>query len=197
MEVYSGVKFTVRQVADGFTTDSRLPALNKWAYVFSELGLAPRHAKGASGNFSYREGDDCHFIITRTGMIPVESCDQENFCKVSYNRIDDCFDSQGVYTPSSECYLHHSIYEYDDSAGCIMHGHSTLIARHCKQLGIAETPIEYAYGTRELGESAASLLKDGHRFIQLKNHGFVAVHSTISQTADLILLYYKRLLALL
>ncbi len=197
MEVYSGIKFRVRRVADRFIADSRLVSLNRWAYIFSELGLAPLHARGAFGNYSYRDKNGYHFIITRTGMIPEQACNEENFCKVVYNKMDDCFESQGMHDPSSECFLHHLIYKYDDSFGCIMHGHSNLITMHCKQLGIAETPVEYGYGTRELGMSALSLLEDGHRFFQLKNHGFIAVHFTISQAADMVLTYYKRMIDLL
>ena len=133
MEIYSGVKFEIENIGEQFDTDDRLPSLNRWAYVFAELGLAPVHSAGAFGNHSYRDSGES-FIITRTGMIPCGQLDKEDFCRASYDIGGRRFVVQGRHQPSSESFLHHSIYQNYPEVNAVMHGHSALLNEYAGAL---------------------------------------------------------------
>ncbi len=85
MEKYQGVKFQHHQTKSTFDYDHRLLSLNRWAYLFSQLGLTPVHADGdivgAYGNHSYRTGEKS-FVITKSAMVPAEILHPDNFCHI-------------------------------------------------------------------------------------------------------------------
>ncbi|MEE4241114.1 MAG: class II aldolase/adducin family protein [Desulfopila sp.] len=196
MEHYSGVKFELRRERESFVADERLSLLNKWAFILAELGLAPVHTEGAYGNHSYRvQGNE--FIITRTGMIPCVEMLPENYCLVEYCQNENLFRVKGRHAPSSESFLHSSMYQCFKEIGAIMHGHSALLNSHAEELDIPTTPQELPYGTRELAQAAVRLQEKGVSFFILKNHGFVASGVDIGSTASLVLDRFKSLVGLL
>lgn len=196
MERYEGIKFKIRHVCDGFSSDQRLEELHEWVYILGELGLAPVHPEGAYGNHSYRYSGDS-FIITRTGMSPGKSLSEQDYCRLSFDLKEDIFLVKGKYQPSSESFLHHAIYQHFASTNAIMHGHCNLLSHHAAELNIVETAEEHPYGTRELALSATDTLAEKTPFIILKNHGFVAMGRDIQSTARLVLHHYSRLINLL
>ncbi len=165
-------------------------------YVLAEMGLAPVHQQGAFGNHSYREGDGS-FVITRTGMIPRQELVRENYCRVRYVARDDLFAVHGRYDPSSECFLHHQLYEHFPAVGIIMHGHSGLLNSYADCLDIPVTTREYPYGTRELGQAAVEMAATGASLFVLRNHGFVVVDRSIDRAVTTLLDSYGHLLDLL
>lgn len=78
MEKYQSVKFKYRRTGESFPYDRRLTILNRWGYIFSQLGLTPVHSDGAYGNRSFRTGFTS-FLITRSGMPPTEPLIPENY----------------------------------------------------------------------------------------------------------------------
>lgn len=196
MESYEGIKFEIRRLAESFTFDDRLERLNEWIFIFGELGLAPVHPEGAFGNHSYRlDGDS--FIITRTGMVPKKNFVPDDFCLVRYDEKSDVFLVEGSFEPSSESFLHYLIYSRFSGVNVIMHGHCQLLNTFAGQLGLAVSAREFPYGTKELAESAAVLMKTEESMIMMKNHGFVTTGIDIDSTARRVLTYYGRLIDLL
>lgn len=193
MEVYAGVKFPIKKIADQFRDDDRLVVLHRWVRIFADLGLAPIHPEGAYGNHSYRDGDDW-FVITKTGMIPHERLDKNDYCRVRYSETDERFEIEGKYDPSSECFLHHYIYSNFPGINAVLHGHSDILTRNAVSLGIPETKKEQPYGTVALAEEALEVLGGQTSFFVLKNHGFVAVGDTLEKTASTVLDTYIHLI---
>jgi ribulose-5-phosphate 4-epimerase/fuculose-1-phosphate aldolase len=173
-----------------------LDTLNQWVFTLGELGLAPLHPQGAYGNHSYRVSEKS-FVITRTGMCPGKDLRPENYCLVCYDEKEDLFDVTGEFDPSSECFLHHSIYRHLPGINTIMHGHSTLLNVHANDLHLPVTLEEYPYGTKELAHSAVQLVTKEYSFFIMKNHGFVATGEDMNGTGIMVLRQYKRLLDLL
>lgn len=197
VEKYSGVKFLCKKISEKFPHDSRAENLNYWAWILSQTGLTPVHSQGAYGNMSFRRLEDS-FVITRTGMLPESRYRPENFVLVESfdkERNECCF--HGCYPPSSECFLHHAIYDSFESAGAVLHGHSSLMNMRAAELGIPVTAAFYDYGTRELAESALEILSMDDTIIILKDHGFVAVGETVEDAGRLVVRKYRHLLALL
>ncbi len=192
MENYQGIKFYTQRQASDFAYDDRLAQLNYWAYIFGEMGLAPVHSQGAYGNHSYREQEDA-FVITSTGMIPGNALRSSNYCLVRYQPADDLFHIHGRREPSSESFLHLFIYQCFPEIQSVMHGHSTLLNSYAGELGLAVTAEECPYGTRELARAAVDVFAQGHEFIILKNHGFVAIGDSIRQTGCRVLHHYRQL----
>ena len=135
MEQYEGIKFNTRRTAETFTYDNRLKELHAWVHILGELGLAPVHAEGAYGNHSYR-CSQAAFIITRTGMKPVQVMRAEDYCMISYAEDIDEFLVKGKHDPSSESFLHYAIYDRFPQVQAIMHGHSSLMNKFAGKLGI-------------------------------------------------------------
>lgn len=197
MEKYRGVKFNYRQIGDSFPTDRRLAALNRWAYLFSQLGLTPTHADGAYGNQSFRTGP-ASFVITRSGMTPTEQLAAENYSHIAgFEPATSTFLTEGAAIPSSESPLHNALYKALPDINAILHGHSQLLNSFAAALDIPVTRRFFPYGTAELAESAVELMDGTLRFFILKDHGFVALGEDIDGAGKLTLDYYVRLIRIL
>lgn len=197
MEKYQGVKFHHRQTKSTFSYDHRLAELNRWAYLFSELGLAPMHQSGAYGNHSYRTGDSS-FIITKSAMLPAAILQPDAFCHVvDFEEPSTTFITEGTTIPSSESFLHLVLYKALPNINAILHGHCSLLNLHATELNIPVTKKFHDYGTQELAESALALVDRSTRFFILKDHGFVALGEDIDKAGKLTLRYFSELIALL
>ena len=197
METYRGVKFSYHQCSPTCPAHPLLPRLNRWAYLFSELGLTPVHPLGAYGNQSIRTEGGA-FIITRTGMQPVQDLALENYTLVErFDQERNAFLTHGVHPPSSECFLHSVIYRECGEIQAILHGHSRLLNTHASALTIPTTDTFHEYGTMALAQSALTIMKNGCPFFILKDHGFVATGPSLDEAGMLTLKHYSRLLALL
>lgn len=197
MEKYQGVKFQYHQTKTTFSYDHRLPDLNRWAYLFSQLGLAPVHGDGAYGNHSYRTGDRS-FVITKSAMIPGEILQLNDFCHVvGFEEQSTTFITEGVAPPSSESFLHNALYHSLPDINAILHGHCSLLNMHAEDLNIPVTKQFHDYGTRELAESALRLVNPTTRFFILKDHGFVALGEDIDSAGQITLKYFSELITLL
>ncbi|PIE65462.1 MAG: hypothetical protein CSA26_03860 [Desulfobacterales bacterium] len=196
-EIYKGVKFSCWQRTDFCPFEPSLEQLNHWAWIFSQTGLMPVHNEGAYGNMSYRTNNHS-FVITRTGMRPKRQLDNYDFCHVEfYDKKKQGFFYSGKHKPSSESFLHYSIYQQFEDVGAIMHGHSNLLNEWAAQLYIPVTSHFYDYGTIALANSALEIISMKDKIIVLKEHGFIAVGHTIAKTGQLVLETYMKLLSLL
>ena len=197
MENYQGVKFSYHKSATHFAYDQRLTTLNRWAYIFSELGLTPVHPEGAYGNQSYRTGKSS-FLITKSGMKPEEKLLLSNYTHVlDFKKSSSTFIVEGQSTPSSECFLHNALYQALPDVNAILHGHCSLFNVYASQLSIPVTKTFQEYGTQELAESALELVSDSTNFFILRDHGFVTLAEDIDSAARVTLDYYSNLIALL
>lgn len=197
MEKYQGIKFRHHQTKITFSYDHRLVNLNRWAYLFAQLGLAPVHAAGAYGNHSYRTSGTS-FVITKSAMIPAEVLQPDDYCHVvGFEENTTTFFSEGIAPPSSECFLHNALYQSFPHINAILHGHCSLLNIHAAALDIPVTEKFYDYGTQELAESALLLASPATPFFILKDHGFVALGKDIESAGKLTLRYFSVLITLL
>ena len=197
MEKYQGVKFLHRQSKTTFSYDQRLQNLNHWAYLFSQLGLAPVHEGGAYGNHSYRTGKTS-FVITKSAMIPGKILKSEDYCHVvAFEEQSATIIFEGMFPPSSESFLHLALYQSLPHINSILHGHCSPFNDHAEALNISVTKKFYDYGTPELAQSALDLVDQTTLFFILKDHGFVALGEDINSAGKLTLNYFSKLISLL
>lgn len=193
MENYQGIKFKVKKISDHFEYDERLEYLNHWTWLFGQIGLTPIHQEGAYGNMSYRD-DQGAFVITRTGMIPEETLNPENYTCVSGYDEEDGFITRGSYEPSSEALLHYRLYQEHPDIQAILHGHLDILNQYASALGVPVTPTFCEYGTPELAQSGVELVSSNHPLIILKDHGFVSTGCSIDEAGNRMLTIYQQLL---
>jgi ribulose-5-phosphate 4-epimerase/fuculose-1-phosphate aldolase len=195
MERYQGIKFHCTNSGSGFTYDGRLDALNRWAWIFSQLNLAPEHLEGAYGNFSYRNRGTS-FIITKSRMIPSRRLKPENYSLIEdFEAKTNTFLISGANEPSSESFLHDRIYRQYADVQAILHGHFELFSTWASVLEIPVTQSFADYGTPALAESALDIISATNQLILLKDHGFVALGESIASAGCLVLKTFREMLA--
>jgi ribulose-5-phosphate 4-epimerase/fuculose-1-phosphate aldolase len=131
-------------------------------------------------------------------MIPAELLQPDDYCHVvGFEEHSTTFFSEGMSPPSSECFLHHALYQSLPHINAILHGHCSLLNIHAEALNIPVTEKFYDYGTPELAESALLLATPATPFFILKDHGFVALGEDIDSAGKLTLSYFSDLIGLL
>ncbi len=188
-EKYRGVKFEVTFLDKNPPKHNNLTYLLLWARKFAELGFAEKN----NGNLSFRTVDGC--IITGAG---------KNLANIRRNEFVEVvgFDisgrkpkvmCKGKIKPSSESIMHLAIYDRRPDVNAILHGHSDSILKAGEKLGIPMTEKEKPYGTVALVKEIFKILEK-HKFILLKNHGFLSLGRTIDEAGSIALLVYKKVL---
>jgi len=173
-EGYAGVKFTTVYKHKAAPQHPDLEKLKDWCRLFHEKGLAPPYPGGSYGNLSFRTSRNS-FIITGTCIGLKDALNNDCFVE-----IHDC-DAEskeimvtGMRPPSSETFMHYTIYKNRPDVMAIFHGHNQQITENASALNIPETAREVPYGTVELAESALTILGTNN-FIVIKAHGFVSM----------------------
>lgn len=180
-EEYVGVKFEVRFLEKKEIIDDNIKELIVWCRKFNELGLAPKYDGGSAGNLSVRT--EKGFIITGSntdfsdvkedGFVEVTNCDKEK-------KIITC---NGVKKPSSESFLHYSIYKKRSDVNVIFHAHDDIVL---KKLDEVATENDQPYGSIKLVQEVIKVLKDNY-YIMMKNHGVISLGSTMEKAGELLI----------
>ena len=98
----------------------------------------------------------------------------------------------GQHEPSSESLMHAGIYAARLEVDAVFHGHSERLLAEAVRLGLPITANEQPYGTTELvGEILNAL--DGHKFVIMRNHGFVSLAATMEEAGRKVEEVLKRL----
>lgn len=190
-ESYSGVKFSSVFHKKEVPQHPLLDELKSWCHLFHEKGLAPPYPGGSYGNLSFRTGTHS-FIITGTciGLKDVIS----NDCFVEVINCDVAKKEvwiNGLRAPSSESFMHWLLYQTRPDMNAVFHGHNELLVKNANTLNIPETPQELPYGTTELAENMAKIMKHAS-FGMMKAHGFVALGTNMPEAGALALHWLKK-----
>lgn len=190
---YEGVKFTVKKISDNLPSDQRIAELKYWCDEFDRLGFTSSYPGGSNGNLSFRlNNQENSFIITGTGLVSKAGLADDCFVKViSVNLQDKIIKAQGQKEPSSESMMHFAVYQARPEIMAVFHGHSEEILNHATRLNLPETAKKEPYGTGELLESVLAVLGK-ENFIIMKNHGFLALGSTMKEAGQLTLDIYQK-----
>ena len=173
-EGYSGVKFVTVYKDKVAPRHCDLEVLKHWCHLFHEKGLAPPYPGGSYGNLSFRTGNNS-FIITGTCIGLKDALGDDCFVE-----IHDCNTSTkeilvtGLRPPSSETFMHFTIYQNRPDVNAVFHGHNLQITENAASLGIPVTAEEVPYGTVELAKSVLSVLGE-NSFMVIKAHGFISM----------------------
>lgn len=162
----------------------KINELINWGKKFAELGLSPKYDGGSAGNLSFRT--ERGFIVT-SSRSDLSSLKEEKFTEVikcDFNKKEVYV--RGVKEPSSESFLHYSIYKKRRDVNVIFHVHDDGVLKHAEEMKIPVTYDKQLYGTIDLSDEAMKILKDNNYLI-LKEHGIVAMGKDIEETGKLVL----------
>jgi ribulose-5-phosphate 4-epimerase/fuculose-1-phosphate aldolase len=147
----------------------------------------------ASGNLSWRVGDD-HMLITETNSwLKDLSADQVALCRISDMK---CLNDK---RPSKEVGFHASILNKRPEVNLVLHYNSPFATA----VACGETPIDNFFvipevphyigqiavvpfiqpGSRELAEAVTSAMTD-HSLVILRNHGLVTIGKTVNDVIE-------------
>ena len=185
-EVYAGTKFRTVFARRAVSGDERLGELLKWCRRWAEMGLVG----DTVGNLSFRTVNG--FIINRTAGDLGGITRQEFVEVIEADRDTRQLTVAGLYEPSSESLMHAGIYAARLEVDAVFHGHSERLLAEAERLGLPITANEQPYGTTELvGEILNAL--DGHKFVIMRNHGFVSLAATMEEAGRKVEEVLKRL----
>lgn len=185
---YEGVKYRTIFSSNSIPEDPRIDDLRKWCKIFNKKHLAPSYPGGTHGNMSFRVmPGKPEIVITAARTNFAEDLSDDSFFKI--NHID--FEKMKVFAegatnrkPSSETLLHFSIYQQRPNVQAILHGHCKSITKNPEKMNIPTTKEFVESGTMVIVESVLEIIDD-HPFIEIKDHGFLSLGSTIEEAGNL------------
>lgn len=195
-EGYQGVRFRTEMVGKKAPDDYRIEELKYWCKIFNDYNLAPPYPGGSFGNLSFRVQQDLNTFIITTAKTGLGALTSGCFAQVFSVDLESGLESGIVYAagerePSSESMVHFALYRKRPEINAIFHGHSPEILGSAHQLGALETEREVPYGTLALVEEVLKI-PSSEQFFVMKNHGFVALGSTMEEAGELALRMYRQ-----
>ncbi|MBN2422253.1 class II aldolase/adducin family protein [Candidatus Woesearchaeota archaeon] len=190
---YAGVKYKTQKIGEDLPDNPRLDNLIYWCKIFHEKGLAPPYEGGSYGNLSFRlRNKEDIFIITASHSGLADSTTNDRFVTVSGVDLKKCIVSYaGSRKPSSEAMVHYAVYHARPYVQAVFHGHCDKISKNAERLGIPITSKEEPYGTIALVNRVMEILGDSN-FLEMRNHGFLALGTTMDETGNLALDFLKK-----
>jgi ribulose-5-phosphate 4-epimerase/fuculose-1-phosphate aldolase len=192
LDGYIGIKF------QAICLDKKLPAPGEeYKTSFKENGLRLLQYKMApanGGNMSTRF--EKGFLITASGCNLGCVEDDEVTYVEEFSLENKWVKYRGCCPPSSETFLHGLLYNEKTGIQSVIHAHDE-IATSMKLSGVLdETEREEPYGTIELAQICLETFRKGKDIIVLKNHGYVTIGPSLTQTTDTIINMHHHLLQL-
>jgi ribulose-5-phosphate 4-epimerase/fuculose-1-phosphate aldolase len=202
------IKYLLHHTNSPLSNNITLAELNAWRTIMFKLNLigqdVQRYDSYGFGNISLRlQTPDLQFIIsgTQTGHLAVLS--RSDYCLVTQaspktNTIVSC----GETKPSSEALTHASVYLQSPNIQAVIHVHCPEIWRHTKQLNLAHTSADVAYGTPEMAEAVTQLFQTEYWqqtavFTMLGHEdGVVAFGNSLQEAACVLITQFSLALAI-
>ncbi len=183
--------FRVRQRSGDPPDAPAIPALIALAHDLANLGLMPSYGIGDHGNLSCRAPEG--FIITARATRKARLTPQE------FARIVDCARGEegmilvcdGLRLPSTDALLHWRLYQARPDIGAIVHAHDTEVLAAAPALGLPVTDVSARFNSHELVEDVVRLAA-GTNYLLMRDHGCVALGSSLEAAAELVLQWYRR-----
>lgn len=180
-EIYIGTKFKTAYTGIDAPKYAEINQIQSWGNQFADLMMAP---EGGEGNLSFRT--DNGFIVTATAS-HLSHLQEDDFIEVIQVNIEEnTIHVNGCKEPSSESFMHYSIYQQRPDINVIFHTHDYIVMKHQKKLNFPVTKKDKEYGTIDLVNEVLKVSKE-HEYFIIKNHGVVSLGKTIQFAGDQII----------
>jgi ribulose-5-phosphate 4-epimerase/fuculose-1-phosphate aldolase len=166
---------------------AEMDRLAHWCRIFDEEGVAPVEGGASAGNLSFRTPSG--FVITATRTRLKSDIPWHGFVEVvRTDWLDWAVHYLGENPPSSDVFLHDSIYKARPDVNAVLHGHDPLVMERAdalaREFDLVVTPEATEFGLREDAEKTAAAL-GSHPYVIRRGHGFVAVGRTLDEAGEL------------
>jgi L-fuculose-phosphate aldolase len=192
LDGYMGIKFNAR------CTEEKLPhPCEEFISSFKENGKRLLHYHMAPAN-----GGNMSAVFQTGFLITASACnlgcieDDEIVYVEEFSIENKRVKYRGSRPPSSETFLHGLLYREKKNIQAVIHAHDEIATSMNLSGLIRETEREEPYGTVELAGLCLETFRKGSDIIVLKNHGYVAVGSSLTRAADIIINMHHHLLQL-
>ena len=187
---YTGIKFNAVQISNRLS-DECLDFIPEFLNTGKRL-LGFDMAPANGGNISTRCGNG--FLITASGC-NLSSIENNEVIYVEDFSIEEKVVTYcGSLKPSSETFLHGLLYRERKDTLSAVHAHDAVATSMDLRNILCETEREEPYGTVELAKLCLKTFTEENEIIVLKNHGYVAVGSSLAATTDIIIAMHNRLI---
>lgn len=177
--------FEVEMVGSELPRDACVPALVAQAQRFAARGFTPSYGPGDHGNMSCRTKQGMIITARESSKAQLRPEDFVSVIGCEARRPKPVMRCQGRRLPSTDAWLHWRIYAARPEVEAILHGHDTVALRLARALALPVTSISAAQPSVGLVEEA-TLLAMEHEYVLLRDHGFLAVGSSLEETAALV-----------
>ena len=154
------VKFTCEQIAAEISRFDGIDELNRYRRALVHLGMLGVDANGIGfGNVSVRDGASSEFYITGSATGALAELSPADCAKVvAYDFAKNWLRYKGTTVASSESLTHAAVYEWDSTAGAVIHCHDMQLWSALLNQ-VARTPEEIEYGTPAMAYSVRRLFE--------------------------------------
>lgn len=168
-----------------------LPALIALARSLHALGLMPSYGPGDHGNLSLRTPEG--FLITarqtrKDALTPAQFVHVVGGETAGVRAQLVC---EGACLPSTDALMHHAIYAQRPDASVIVHGHDAKALSQAAALALPLTRVSAQTNSLTLIEEVRALCAH-HDYLLTRDHGFIALGSSIEAVRALILRHFTR-----
>jgi hypothetical protein len=193
------IKYHLKHINKPLPPTIDFSELNSWRSIMIKLeliGQNPARYEGLGfGNISQRLSKTSQsFIISGTQTGHLNPLGNNDFCIVqTADPKTNTLISEGPCKPSSEALTHASVYLEASESQAIIHTHCPSIWKNSKQLQLACTDREIAYGTPEMADAVTQLIdtqqfNSGGIFSMLGHKdGIVTFAPTLRQASEYLI----------
>ena len=192
LDGYIGIKFQAECISSKlpFKCMKCISSFKENGKILYDNDMAP--ANGGNMSLRYEKG----FLITASECNLGHIEDNEIIYVEEYSIKDKVVKYRGKKLPSSETFLHGLLYNYKRDILSILHAHDKVATSMDLTGIIHETEREEPYGTVELANLCLETFRKESDIIVLKNHGYVAAGSSLSNVTDVIVKMHEYLIKL-
>ena len=180
----AGISFSIVFLDKSSPVDPHIDEMIRWGKRFSELGIV----HGEEGNLSFRT--KLGFIISGDGVL-LENMTGDSVVEVRgvvFGLNRPSVYTKGPLNPSMLTLMHSAVYETFPEVNAILHTHDNDVLQAAGKLGLPTTGVEQPADSKELAQEAVNVLQlnKGARYFVLKNHGIIALETTMSEAGTLM-----------
>ena len=192
LDGYIGIKFNAVCIEERppYPCEEFIPSFKENGKRLLDYNMAP--ANGGNMSAVFQKG----FLITASACNLGCIEDDEIVYVEEFSIENKLVKYRGSRPPSSETFLHGLLYREKKDIQAVIHAHDEIATSMNLSGLIRETEREEPYGTVELAGLCLETFRKGSDIIVLKNHGYVAVGSSLTRAADIIIQMHHHLLQL-
>ena len=167
------------------------PHLITMAKALHALGLTPSYGLGDHGNLSCRVGRGCLISARQTSKATLR---EEQLALVTDAEREPSgwrVFYEGLALPSTDALMHLAVYAQRPEIGAVIHAHDDAVRSRTQALGLPITQLSARVNSLELIDEVQALCAR-HDYVILRDHGVIALGSSLDAAQARLMDWYRR-----